>query len=544
MSVLYTPAADTLGTDTFTYTLSDGSLQADPVTVTVNVVEFVPGSISGFVYIDTNNNGLREVGEEAFDGVTIDLTGTDDFGGSVTLQATTDATGAYRFNDLPPGVYTVTETQPTGSRNGVPIVDGKDTIGSQGGTVPANDTFAITLAEGVHGTDNNFAELLGRSISGRVQASSNAVFGNVTIKAFAKGADGVRIGEAARLVIADGFNVTFAGLPAGDYEVVPDSNVFLIDTVNGTTASINDADSVGNQFALRGRQAAHISLRDISNRAAQAAGSGQFIQVAANAEGSGWFAMGSHYTDQFSDGRFTLTDGGAMLHIELTTTGGEMQMADIPMTDSRVRHISQEAGFQLIEIDVASDALGLQAMAAANAEGESAAAPGDIAGGMATGQSNVAAEGEGDSHAADTHSSHDHDHDHQTFSAVALQQPVLGHPEPTDATNHLTAATTTLDVLSNNVTLGVISTAALTPTVPLLSTSNTPTASESADLVESGLRGEILDELADENQYADPALFVVAHNSDGDDDDFDLVDRAVEELTDELLDVLALGAIA
>jgi hypothetical protein len=253
--------------------------------------------------------------------------------------------------------------------------------------------------------------------------------------------------------------------------------------------------------------------------------------------------MGSHYSERFSDGRFTLTDGGATLHIELTTSSGERQMADIPMTDSRLRRISSEDGFELVEIRVASDALGLQPVATANAEGESGSTP--------VAASNVVPEGEGDAHAlapatGDHHEpslNHSHEPTHEAVTDVPIHQPVLGPPEPTDITNTLTAATTTVDVLSNNTTLGVISTAALTPSVPLLSTIDTPVASEASDLVDSGLRGEILDAVADENDYADPALFVAAPHSEADDDDHEIVDRAVEELTEDLLDVLALGAI-
>ena len=551
LTVVYTPATNFLGTDTFTYTLSDGTAEAAPVTVTVNVVEFVPGSLSGFVYIDSNNNGLRDAGEEAFDGVSISLTGTDDFGNAVSLQATTDTNGAYSFNDLAPGSYTVAETQPTGQRNGIPIVDGKDTIGSQGGTIPANDTFAITLTEGTNGTNNNFAELLGRSISGKARDPSNAVLGGIALDVFQADTSGTRIQPALQTVRSVGGAVSIAGLPAGDYEVVPGSHVFLITPDTGTAASINDADSTDNQFMVRGRQAAHISLRDLSNNVADIADSGEFIQAAVDAAGEGWYTMGTHYSDRFSDGRFMLMDGGAMLHIELTTIGGEMQMADIAMTDNRLRHISADGEFQLVEIDVASDALGLQTMTTANPEGEAAAAPATTANSAVN--TNVAAEGEGDAHAVASpvsdhhdHGSHDHgSHEHHaTLSDVPVQQPVLSQSEPAVITSTLAAATTTVDVLSNNFSLGVISTAALTPTVPLLSTNDGSAASEPSDLVESGLRGTILDDLVDENQYSDPAFFVPASHSDADDDESDIVDQALEELTEDLLDVLALAAIA
>lgn len=177
-SVIYSPPATfastglATGTDTFTYTISDGNGGTAQATVTVTVADFVPSSLSGFVYIDSNNDGVRDTGEEGFEGVSISLTGTNSTGNSVSLQTTTAANGSYTFTGLAPGNYSITETQPTGSRNGVPIVDGKDTIGSQGGTIPENDKFSITLAEGTVGTNNNFGELLGRTLSGLIAGSS------------------------------------------------------------------------------------------------------------------------------------------------------------------------------------------------------------------------------------------------------------------------------------------------------------------------------------------------------------------------------------
>ena len=82
----------------------------------------------------------------------VTLTGTDDLGNSVTKIATTDATGKYVFTGLSAGTYAIAETQPA-------FVDGKDTIGTPGGTT-TNDRFGgIVLAAGVNGLNNNFGEL-------------------------------------------------------------------------------------------------------------------------------------------------------------------------------------------------------------------------------------------------------------------------------------------------------------------------------------------------------------------------------------------------
>ena len=87
-------------------------------------------ALAGFVYVDANNDGVKDAGETPIAGVTVTLTGTDDLG-AVSRTTTTDATGFYRFPNLRPGTYTITETQPAG------YLDGKDTIGTPGAAPPA-----------------------------------------------------------------------------------------------------------------------------------------------------------------------------------------------------------------------------------------------------------------------------------------------------------------------------------------------------------------------------------------------------------------------
>jgi len=118
-----------------------------------NFGELRPASLSGYVYQDAGNDGVRN-SEPAIAGVTITLTGTNDLGQSVSLTTTTNAAGFYQFTDLRPGSYTVTETQPGG------YVDGKDTAGSTGGNASVNDVIsAIPLSAGQNSVENNFGEL-------------------------------------------------------------------------------------------------------------------------------------------------------------------------------------------------------------------------------------------------------------------------------------------------------------------------------------------------------------------------------------------------
>jgi hypothetical protein len=119
-----------------------------------NFGEILPAKLSGYVYEDAGDDGLRN-NETAISGVTVTLSGTDDLDQAVSGTALTNAAGYYEFVNLRPGTYTVTETQPSA------YVDGKDTAGSSGGSNASNDILsAIPLAAGQHSTQQrNFGEL-------------------------------------------------------------------------------------------------------------------------------------------------------------------------------------------------------------------------------------------------------------------------------------------------------------------------------------------------------------------------------------------------
>lgn len=123
-------------------------------------------SLSGYVYVDADNDGFFDLGELPISGVTVTLTGTDDQG-PVNLVTMTGVNGAYSFPDLRPGTYTITESQPAS------YLDGKDTAGSQGGTAGNDVITDIVLAAGVDGVNNNFGELESSTLSGFVYYDVN-----------------------------------------------------------------------------------------------------------------------------------------------------------------------------------------------------------------------------------------------------------------------------------------------------------------------------------------------------------------------------------
>ncbi len=117
--------------------------------------ELQPASLAGFVYVDANNDGVKQAGEAGIANVTVTLTGTDDLGDSINQAVATLSSGAYSFTNLRPGTYIIAESQPTSYE------EGKDTIGTPGGNAAVQDVFSnIVLNESVNGTNNNFGERL------------------------------------------------------------------------------------------------------------------------------------------------------------------------------------------------------------------------------------------------------------------------------------------------------------------------------------------------------------------------------------------------
>ena len=129
--------------------------------------ELLPAKLSGYVYVDANNNGVFDSGEAPIAGVVLTL--LDSSGNSTGKTATTDATGYYYFDNLAPGTYGVSETQPAG------YLDGLDAAGPVGGTAhnPGDLIDGIPLVSGTSAPQNNFGELLPASIAGRVFVDNN-----------------------------------------------------------------------------------------------------------------------------------------------------------------------------------------------------------------------------------------------------------------------------------------------------------------------------------------------------------------------------------
>jgi parallel beta-helix repeat protein len=116
-----------------------------------NFGELAMARLSGFVYADKNNDGVKQSSEKGLAGVTLTLMS----GATTVATTTTDSTGAYTFAGVAAGNYTIVESQPAG------YVDGIESAGNLGGYDDGdnNTISSINVTSGAVGADYNFGEL-------------------------------------------------------------------------------------------------------------------------------------------------------------------------------------------------------------------------------------------------------------------------------------------------------------------------------------------------------------------------------------------------
>lgn len=144
--ITYTPSSGFVGQDTFTYTIDDTNGNSDTATVTVDVADPNVNAVSGTVYIDHDGDDVQDENEAGVPGVEITLSGDSDDGDAISLTVLTADDGSYSFDAVPPGTYTLTQTQPEALEDGVSADGDTNEIGD----------VAVVAGEDV--TANNFAE--------------------------------------------------------------------------------------------------------------------------------------------------------------------------------------------------------------------------------------------------------------------------------------------------------------------------------------------------------------------------------------------------
>lgn len=265
-------------------------LPAGAAAVNYNFPEVRAPSLSGFVYIDVNGNGVRNAGTDApIPGATVRLLNATT--GALVATATTDGTGTYSFTGLDPFTpYTLEEPLPTsvpnlvngvvnpGLVNGVACVSG---CTAQPNTPSAGTDriAAIDLSGTNDGTLFNFGEVQVAAIRGTVysdrngsntrDAGSDGALAGVTLSLH-QGADCTAPMVAQTQSAADGsyaFASTTAGLTYTVCEVQPAGY-----GDGATNPGTNGASGAPNRITITNLPAAGSSNNDFGERAGAIAG--------------------------------------------------------------------------------------------------------------------------------------------------------------------------------------------------------------------------------------------------------------------------------
>jgi hypothetical protein len=292
----YLQGTDAVGTDNGTVdgtlsavdTISSMVFQSNDNGINYNFGEVQPVTLAGLVYQDTNGNGVQNAGELGIAGVTLTLSGTNGMGQAITATATTAADGTYSFttdssgNQLRPGNYTITETQPSGYLLGAAAVGTVN--GTADGTIAsATQISGIALTSGQSGINYTFGDVLPVSISGTVYNDSN---GNGALNAGEPGIGGVTmtlsgtngLGQAIIATTTTGANGTYSfttdssgnQLRPGTYQIaetqpagyLQGSNA--VGTVNGTTdGTLVPTDKIGSIALTSGQNGINYLFGDV-----------------------------------------------------------------------------------------------------------------------------------------------------------------------------------------------------------------------------------------------------------------------------------------
>lgn len=150
-------------------TIGDITLNSGQVATEFDFCEFAPSSLAGFVYHDRDDNGARDTGEQGIAEVTVQLL---DESGAVAAETMTDANGAYEFQQLVAGNYTLVELHPQAWFDGLDSPGVIDGVATGTAINPGDRIENIRLGWGQSGAEFNFGELLGVSIFGDVHLST------------------------------------------------------------------------------------------------------------------------------------------------------------------------------------------------------------------------------------------------------------------------------------------------------------------------------------------------------------------------------------
>jgi hypothetical protein len=135
--------------------VSESTVESSTATVVVN-----PASLSGVIYFDENQNGVRDSGDWAIRDAIVSLTPAST---STVVTAVTDQDGNYSFQNLAADDYTITLLTPSSVPGQINVgtlkdANGTDIFTGQGIAVGQNSIANIQLKEGYTGITYDFGQ--------------------------------------------------------------------------------------------------------------------------------------------------------------------------------------------------------------------------------------------------------------------------------------------------------------------------------------------------------------------------------------------------
>lgn len=134
-----------------------------------NFAEHESSSISGSVFIDNDLDSANDIGDTPLAGVIVRLDGQDFRGQEVSLETATDESGAYVFDRLVAGSYSLTQIQPAGIENGrshIGIFNNDESVLASSGSAAENRIDNITVGFGRNGRSFDFSESIDYDFTG------------------------------------------------------------------------------------------------------------------------------------------------------------------------------------------------------------------------------------------------------------------------------------------------------------------------------------------------------------------------------------------